>query len=269
MSTQVHPSAVVDLSAQLGKNVTVGPYAIIEADTVIGDGTTIDAFAQIKQYTTMGAENHIHSHALIGGDPQDIKFGGEKTTLVLGDRNIIREFTTIHRGTPEGRGETNIGSECMIMAYAHVAHDCHLSDNVILTNCVMLAGHVDLGVHAVVGGMCGVHQFCRIGDYAFIAGMTGVPNDVPPFCMAAGTRGSLRGLNSIGLRRSGMSNETIRAIKHAYMTIFRSGYTRSEALEVMKGEENKIKEVEYFLDFISNSERGCLNDVSKNSKHVD
>ncbi|NJB68877.1 UDP-N-acetylglucosamine acyltransferase [Desulfobaculum xiamenense] len=269
MSTVIHPTAVVDPGAQLGENVVVGPYAIIEADTRIGDNTHIDAFAQIKRFTTMGSDNHIHSNSLVGGDPQDIKFKGAETTLVMGDRNIIREFTTIHRGTPGGRGETRIGSDCMIMAYAHVAHDCRLSDHSILTNCVMLAGHVDVGYHAVVGGMCGVHQFSRIGDYAFIGGMTGVTMDVPPYCMAAGTRGSLRGLNTIGLRRAGISREAIRGLKEAYMAIFRSELTRQEALSKVEAEESEIPEVRHFLEFIRSSERGCLSDVSRNAKHVD
>ncbi|GAB6177832.1 acyl-ACP--UDP-N-acetylglucosamine O-acyltransferase [Desulfobaculum senezii] len=269
MPTEIHPSAVVDPSAQLGENVVVGPYAIIEKNTVIGDNTHIDAFAQIKSYTTLGRDNQVHSNALLGGDPQDIKFKGADTKLVVGDGNIIREFVTIHRGTPEGRGETHIGSKCMIMAYAHVAHDCTLSDHAILTNCVMLAGHVELGLHSVVGGMCGVHQFSRIGDYAFVGGMTGVTMDVPPYCMAAGTRGSLRGLNTIGLRRAGMNRDVIRALKHAYTLIFRSEHTRQEALEMLAAEESEIPQVQHFVEFIRSSERGCLSDVGKNCKHGD
>lgn len=269
MSTQIHQTAVVDPAAQLGENVVVGPYAIIEANTQIGDNTHIDAFAQVKQYTTLGADNHIHSNALLGGDPQDIKFKGAETTLVMGNRNIVREFVTIHRGTPSGRGETTIGSDCMIMAYAHVAHDCRLRDHAILTNCVMLAGHVDIGFHAVVGGMCGVHQFSRVGDFAFVGGMTGVTMDVPPFCMAAGTRGSLRGLNTIGLRRAGKDRDTIRALKQAYMLVFRSEHTRQEAIDMLIAEESDIEEVKQFVEFIRSSERGCLSDVGKNAKHGD
>ena len=262
MATQIHPTAVVDPGAKIGDGVVVGPYAIIEADTVIGDNCRIDAFAQIKRMTTMGRDNVVHSNALLGGDPQDLKFKDADTRLVMGDSNIVREFVTIHRGTPGGRGETVIGSHCMIMAYAHVAHDCLLHDHAILVNCVMLAGHVDVGVHAVVSGMSGVQQFARIGDYAFVGGMTGVNMDVPPFTMAAGIRGALRGLNLIGLRRSGMSRETIQALKKAYITIFRSGMGRQEALEEADEVLGDVPEVKKLIEFIRSSERGTLSDVA-------
>jgi len=261
LANTIHPTAVVDPGATLGDNITVGPYAIIEADTTIGDGNRIDAFAQIKRYTTMGANNVIHSNALIGGEPQDIKFKDTETRVVLGDNNIIREFVTVHRGTPGGRGETRIGSHCMIMAYAHVAHDCVLSDHAILVNCVMLAGHVDVGVHAVVSGLCGVHQFTRIGDYAFIGGMSGVSQDVPPFCHATGVRGALRGLNLIGLRRSGMDREAIKALKQAYTTIFRSGMGRQEALAEAEEVLGHVPPVMKMIEFIRASERGVLCDI--------
>ncbi|WP_461210296.1 acyl-ACP--UDP-N-acetylglucosamine O-acyltransferase [Desulfocurvus sp. DL9XJH121] len=261
MATQIHPSAVVDPGARIGANVVVGPYAIIEADTVIGDDCRIDAFAQVKRYTTMGTGNVIHSNALLGGDPQDLKFKDADTRLVMGEGNIVREFVTIHRGTPGGRGETVIGSHCMIMAYAHVAHDCKLFDHAILVNCVMLAGHVDVGSHAVVSGMSGVQQFARIGDYAFVGGMTGVNMDVPPYCMAAGIRGALHGLNLIGLRRSGMDRETVKALKKAYTTIFRSGMGRQEALEEAEEVLGDVPEVMNLIAFIKGSERGVLSDV--------
>lgn len=261
MATQIHPSAVVDPAARIGENVVIGPYAIIEAESEIGDNCRIDAFAQVKSHTTMGRDNVIHSNALLGGDPQDIKFKGADTRLVMGDANIVREFVTIHRGTPGGRGETVIGSHCMIMAYAHVAHDCKLFDHAILVNCVMLAGHVDVGSHAVVSGMSGVQQFSRIGDYAFVGGMTGVNMDVPPYTMAAGIRGALRGLNLIGLRRSGMSRETIMALKKAYITIFRSGLGRQEALEEAEEALGDVPEVMNLIGFIRASERGTLSDV--------
>ncbi|MBU1003043.1 MAG: acyl-ACP--UDP-N-acetylglucosamine O-acyltransferase [Proteobacteria bacterium] len=261
MANQIHPTAVVDPGAALGENITVGPYVIIEGDTVIGDGTRIDAFAQIKRYTTMGANNVIHSNALIGGEPQDIKFKDSETRVVMGDGNIIREFVTVHRGTLEGRGETRIGSHCMIMAYAHVAHDCILHDHAILVNCVMLAGHVDIGTHAVVSGMTGVHQFTRIGDYAFIGGMSGVSLDVPPYTHATGVRGALRGLNVIGLRRSGMDRAAVKALKQAYTTIFRSGMGRKEALAEAEEVLGHVPEVMKMVEFIRSSERGVHSDI--------
>lgn len=262
MPSEVHPTAVVDPSAKLGENVVVGPYAIIEADTVVGDNCRIDAFAQIKRLTVMGKDNFVHSNAIIGGDPQDIKFKDGDTRVVMGDGNVVREFVTVHRGTETGRGETRIGSHCMIMAYAHVAHDCLLKDHAILVNCVMLAGHVDVGSHAVVGGMTGVQQFARIGDFAFIGGMTGVNMDVPPFTMATGIRGALRGLNTIGLRRAGMDRAIIRAVKNAYMTIFRSGLERQDALAKAAEEGGEYPEVQNLIDFIKTSERGVLCDSS-------
>ncbi len=262
MAVEIHKTAVVDSTAQLGKDIAIGPYAIIEAHTEIGDNTRIDAFAQVKKYTVLGAGNVLHSNAVVGGDPQDINFKEADTRLVMGDNNIIREFVTLNRGTPAGRGETTIGSGCMIMAYAHVAHDCVLADGVILVNCAMVAGHVNLGKGVFVGGLTGIHQHVQVGDYAFIGGMSGANVDVPPYTMAVGIRGTLRGLNVIGLRRAKMSNETIKNLKKAYVTIFRSGMPQTEALDEALSILGETAEVGYLVEFIKNSKRGVLPDIS-------
>ena len=182
MQTNIHPSAVVHPGAYLGTGVTVGPFAVIEEGVHIGDETVIDAGAQIKRFTTLGTKNHVHSMACVGGEPQDLKFGGEESKLVIGDRNKIREFSTIHRGTEGGGGITRVGSDNLMMAYSHIAHDCVVGDNNVLANAATLAGHVVVGNEVVVGGLSAVHQFVNIGDFAFIGGKTGVAQDVPPLC---------------------------------------------------------------------------------------
>lgn len=261
MANTIHDTAVVHPGAQLGDNVTVGPFSVIDDDTVVGDGTVIGAYCHVHAHTTLGKDNKIHSYAFVGGDPQDIKYSGAATRLTIGDGNIVREFVTLHRGTETGRGETVIGSQCMIMAYAHVAHDCLLGDGVIMANGVMLAGHVDIGNNAVISGMSGVHQFARIGDFGFVGGMSGVSQDVPPYVMAAGVRAQLRGLNLIGLRRSGVPSQSISALKKAYKTIWRSGLERNEALEQVDAEHGSVPEVANLLAFIRSSERGLLCDA--------
>ncbi len=261
MAIDIHPTAVVDSAANIADGVTVGPFSVIQADTVIGEGTVIGSYCQVHKHTTLGRNNQVHSYAYVGGDPQDIKYSGGETRLTMGDGNIIREFATLHRGTETGRGETVIGSNCMIMAYAHVAHDCRLGDGVIMANGVMLAGHVDVGHHAVISGMSGVHQFARIGEFGFVGGMSGVSQDVPPFIMAAGVRAQLRGLNLIGLRRSGFSSEAISGLKKAYKLIWRSGKDRREALAETEETLGSIPEVARLVEFIRSSERGILLDV--------
>ncbi|MDO9582960.1 MAG: acyl-ACP--UDP-N-acetylglucosamine O-acyltransferase [Desulfomicrobium sp.] len=258
MQTSIHPAAIVHPGAYLGTGVTVGPYAIIEEQVHIGDGTVIDAGAQIKRYTTLGAKNHVHSMACVGGEPQDLKFGGEESTLVIGDRNRIREFSTIHRGTEGGGGVTRVGSDNLMMAYSHIAHDCVVGDSNVLANAATLAGHVTVGNEVVVGGLSAVHQFVNIGDFAFIGGKTGVAQDVPPFMLAVGERATLRGLNLIGLRRHGLSSEEISALKSAYKLIWRSNQERNEVMQQVETELGNFPQVMKLLEFIRSSKRGTI-----------
>ena len=258
MSTEIHTSAIVDPQAQLGQDVSIGPYAVIEGSAQIGDDTRIDAFAHIKANTTLGAKNSVHSHACLGGPPQDLKFHGEETMLDIGDENVIREFVTINRGTVGGGGLTRIGSNCLIMAYAHIAHDCVLGNEVIMANAATLAGHVTIADKAVIGGLSAVHQFVRIGSYAYIGGMSGVSQDVPPYMLIAGERAWLHGLNLIGLKRQGFSSEQISALKKAFKLLWRSGLRREEALALARSECGDHPEVHELLSFVDQSERGVI-----------
>ncbi len=258
MQTEIHPSAIVHPGAVLGTGVTIGPFAIIEGDVRVGDGTIIDAGAQIKRFTTLGADNHVHSMACVGGEPQDLKFHGEETRLEIGDRNKIREFSTIHRGTEGGGALTRVGSDNLMMAYSHIAHDCVVGDNNVLANAATLAGHVIVGNEVVVGGLSAVHQFVTIGDFAFIGGKTGVAQDVPPFMLTVGERATLRGLNLIGLRRHGFSSEEISALKSAYKLIWRSNQERNEVMQQVETELGSFPQVMKLLDFIRSSKRGTI-----------
>ncbi|NLW80215.1 MAG: acyl-ACP--UDP-N-acetylglucosamine O-acyltransferase [Desulfovibrionales bacterium] len=258
MQTTIHPTAVVHPKASLGVGVQVGPYVIIEEDVRIGDGCVVDAAAQIKRFTSLGAENHVHSMACVGGEPQDLKFHGEETRLEIGERNRIREFSTIHRGTEGGGGVTRVGSDNLMMAYSHIAHDCIVGNNNVLANAATLAGHVVVGSEVVVGGLSAVHQFVNIGDFAFIGGKTGVAQDVPPYMLAVGERATLRGLNLIGLRRHGFSSEEIHALKSAYKLIWRSNQERNEVMQQAETELGHFPQVIKLLDFIRSSKRGTI-----------
>lgn len=258
MATEIHPSAFVAPGAELGEGVVVGPCAVIEDNVIIGDGTRIDAFASVKQFTRMGKNNRIYSYAAVGGEPQDLKFNGEESWLEIGDSNNIREFSTLHRGTEQGGGKTVIGSGNLLMAYTHVAHDCILSDNIIMSNNATLAGHVEVGSHAIIAGLSAAHQFVRIGEHAFVGGMTGIGQDLPPYMLASGNRGSVRGPNLVGLRRLKASRELIRALKNAYKLIWHSSTPRKEALEQLEYEFGNFPEVIDFVEFVRKSDRGIL-----------
>ncbi len=263
MGVEIHPTAVVDPEAKLGVEVKIGPYVVIEKDVEIGDETIVEAFAQIKNYTKIGRKNHIHSYACIGGPPQDLKFKGEVTHLIIGDENCFREYVTINRGTEEGGGVTEIGSQCLIMAYAHIAHDCILKNGVIMANAASLAGHVIIEEGAVLGGLSAVHQFVRIGRFAYIGGMTGVAQDVPPFTLVAGDRGAMHGLNLVGLRRRGFSRETIQMLKKAYRILWREGLRKEEAIERVLRELPPREEIMELVEFVKNSERGIISPKKK------
>lgn len=254
-AVDVHPTAIVDESASLGPGVVVGPYAIIGPDVTIGAGTRIGPQALIECRTTVGEDCRISKGAVLGTDPQDLKFQGEETWLHVGDRTMIREFATLNRGT-SASGKTVVGSDCFLMAYTHVAHDCELGNHVILSNAVNMAGHVTIEDWAIVGGVTPIHQFVRIGAHAFVGGGSRIPQDVPPYCRAAGNPPKLYGLNAVGLERRGVSAEVRKALKAAYRHVFMSGLTVTRGVERAEQEIQGVPEVGHFLTFIRESDRG-------------
>jgi UDP-N-acetylglucosamine acyltransferase len=252
----IHKTALVHEKARIGENVEIGPYAIIGEHVSIGDGTWVGPHTVIEGWTEIGRDNRIFQFASIGADPQDLKFGGEESHLKIGDRNMIREFVTLHRGTAEGGGVTVIGSDSLLMAYSHVAHDCILGNRVILANAATLAGHVRIDDHAILGGLCAIHQFTRVGCHVMISGGAMVVQDIPPYTIAQGDRAKTVGINQVGLKRRNFSDEAIRDIKQAYKLMFRSGLRKDEALAQIDAEMKDSKEVAVFTDFIRGSERG-------------
>lgn len=259
MPTVIHPSAFISPNAHLGDDVCVGPCAVIEDDVIIGARCRIDAFASIKRYTRMGSDNHIHSYALVGGDPQDLKYAGEITWLELGDHNNVREFATLHRGTEGGGGLTKIGSHNLIMAYCHVAHDCVVGNHVVMSNNATLAGHCTVGDHAILGGLSAVHQFSRVGAHAFLGGMSGATQDLPPWMLASGTPQALvMSPNIVGLRRVKASPELMSAFKNAFRTLWLAHMPRQEALDSISTQFGTFPEITAFVDFVRASERGIL-----------
>ena len=252
----IHPTAMVSSKAKIGADVSIGPYAIIADDVTIGDRTVIGPHAVIDPYVEIGRDCHVFQFASVGAIPQSLKFKGELTWTRIGDRCIIREFVTINRGTQEGGGVTKIGDDCLLMAYAHIAHDCILGDRVVMANNATLAGHVTIGNFATVGGLTAVHQFVRIGDYAFVGGKTVVVKDITPYVLASGDRATLHGLNLVGLKRQEFTPEVLKQLKKAYRIIFRIGLTLNEAIERVAAEVEITPEVKTFIDFIKSSERG-------------
>jgi UDP-N-acetylglucosamine acyltransferase len=258
MSRSIHPAAFVSPGAVLGDNVSVGPCAVIEEDVLIGDNCQIHAFASIKRYTRMGKDNIIHSYAALGDIPQDLKFAGEVSCLEIGDRNSIREFATLHRGTAGGGGHTRVGNGNLLMAYTHVAHDCQIGNNVVMSNNATLAGHVVVQDGAILGGLCAVHQYSRIGRYAFVGGMTGVAQDLPPYMLAVGGRSGIHGPNIVGLRRLQVPPATVTAMRVVFRTIWLSGIPRKEALARMEQEYGHIPQILEVIAFVRESPRGVL-----------
>lgn len=252
----IHPTAIVDPGARIDSSVEIGPYSIINEDVSIGSGTVIGSHVVIEPHVTIGPECHIFQYAAIGAVPQSVKFEGGKTEVKIGRGCVVREFVTIHRGTGFGGGVTEIGEKNYLMAYTHIAHDCKTGKHVMLANNATLAGHIKIGDHATIGGLVAIHQFVRIGDYAFIGGKSAVVKDVPPYVIAAGDRVKLHGLNSVGLKRHGFSQETLSALKKTYRIIFRIGLTLNEAIERVSAEIEEIPEVVQFIDFLKSSERG-------------
>lgn len=252
----IDPRAAVSPDAQLAADVQVGPFAVIGADVVIGAGTRIGPHAVINGPTVIGADNHIFQFASIGDAPQDMKYRGEPTRLVIGDRNTFREFVTVNRGTVTGSGETRIGNDNLILAYSHVAHDCVLGDHIIMSNAVNLAGHVEVGDWAIFSGYAGAHQFCRIGAHAFIANNTAVLQDIPPYVLAAGQPAAPRAVNVEGLKRRGFSEEQIRAIRNAFRVLYRNDLPLVEAAAQLRQMASEQPVLGIFADFLSEAGRG-------------
>ena len=252
----IHPTAIIDPSAEIDSTVTIGPYAIVESDVCIGGGTSIGPYTTIEKYTTIGENCQIFQYASIGGAPQDLKFHGEKSYLKIGQGTIIREFVTINRGTENGGGVTEVGEENYLMAYTHIAHDCKTGKQVILANNSTLAGHITIGNNVTVGGLVAIHQFVNIGDFAYIGGKSAVVKDIPPYVIAAGDRARLHGLNNVGLKRYKFPKSSLRQLKKAYRIVFRIGLTIKQASERVKAEVEQVPEVQNFMKFIVVSSRG-------------
>ena len=251
----IHEMAVVHPNARLGKDVQIGPYAVIGEHVVIGDGTKIGPHVVIDGWTSIGKDCVIFPSASIGAEPQDLKFKGEKSYVFIGDRTTLREFTTVNRATGEGE-ETRIGSDCLMMAYTHVAHNCIVGNHVIMSNAATLAGHIIVEDRVVIGGLSGVHQFVKIGRNAMIGGASKVVQDVPPFMIADGHPAKVAGLNSVGMSRAGVPKEARRELKKAYRILYKNGKTLDQAIAMMEQELEAYEEVEHFLRFLRNAERG-------------
>jgi UDP-N-acetylglucosamine acyltransferase len=256
MSGPIHPTAVIAAGAQLHPSVVVGPFAVIGPDVRIGAGSTVGPHAVIEGRTTLGEKNRVFQFASVGAIPQDLKYAGEPTALVIGNGNQIREFTTLHIGTSGGGGVTRIGDQNLFMAYSHVAHDSQVGSRCVFANGATLAGHVEIADFVTLGGLSAVHQFTRIGHHAFIAGGAMVVMDVPPFCVAQGDRAELAGLNIVGLQRQGFTEEQLARIKDAYRLLFRSKLPLEEAVGRLRVEFGGHSEVDRLLDFVTSSKRG-------------
>lgn len=259
--THIHPNA------KIGKDVKIDQFSYIAENVEIGEGTSIGPHVTILDYVKIGRNCKISAGAILGGEPQDYKFGGETTYVEIGDNTIIREFATVHRGTKEGRGKTVVGNNCMIMAYAHVAHDCIIGDNAIIVSYVALGGFVEIGEYANIGGHTAVHQFSKIGAYSMIGGCTLVVKDIPPYALVGNRPTTFHNLNLVGLRRNGFSREQIERISEMYRIIYRSGLNMSDACRRIEEEFEESLEKRTILDFIKSSKRGVLKRIS--SSHSD
>lgn len=255
MSASIHATAIVDAGAQLGESVTIGPWAMVGPGCVLGEGSTVAARATLEKNVTLGRNVQIGIGSVLGGDPQDLKFRGEETFVDIGDDTVLREYVTINRATAHSV-TTRVGAGCFLMTNVHVAHDCQLGNHVIISNGTLLAGHITLGDKVTISGNCAVHQFVRIGRFAFIGGVSKVTQDIPPFVRASGNPTALFGLNSVGLERNGLDAEVRREIKRAYRLCFKSELTLTQALKHARESLAPIPEVLEFLSFIEDSQRG-------------
>jgi UDP-N-acetylglucosamine acyltransferase len=252
---RVHATAILDASVELGEGVEIGPYAVIGPNVRIGDGTKLGAHVVIERDTTVGRDCRVHPGAVLGGDPQDLKYGGEAAPLLVGDRTVIRECVTVNRGT-DARGRTEIGADCLLMAYSHVAHDCVLGEHVVIANSVNMGGHCDLGDWVIVGGITAIHQFVQVGAHAFVGGSSAVRKDVPPFVKAAGDPLRLFGLNTVGLQRRGFTDDERAGLRRAYRLLFQSKSNLRDAVRLARSELAESEHVHTLLSFIEGSERG-------------
>ncbi len=253
--TDIHPTAVVHPWARIGAGVKIGPYSVIGPDVTLGDGCVVGSNCLIEGVTTIGSNNRIFHGASVGTEPQDLKYEGGRTKLVIGDHNVIREFCTLNTATDEGDA-TVVGSHCLLMTYAHIAHNCVIGDHVILANAVNLAGYVHIDDHAIIGGMTPVHQFVRIGKHAFIGGGSRVAMDIPPYLKIAGNPPVVYGVNTVGLARRGYSDERRADIKNMYKLLYRNGLNTSQVIEKLESDEFSGPDVEEMLEFLKNCERG-------------
>ena len=258
MATFIHETAIVAPKAEIGDDCYVGPFCTVGADVVLGSGVRLDSHVVVDGRTSIGDETHVFPFASIGLAPQDLKYSGEPTATEIGKRNHIREFVTIHRGTDGGGGLTKIGDDNLLMAQAHVAHDCQIGNNVIMANAATLAGHVEIADRANVGAYSGVHQFCRVGLEAFVGGYSVVVKDAPPFAIIQGNHAKCYGLNKVGLKRRGYSKETIEKLHHAYHLLLTAKLNTSQAVERIKTEIVACPEVDILVEFIETSKRGVV-----------
>lgn len=259
MTTEIHPTALVDSSAELGEGVTIGAFVIIEGGAVVGDRCQIGPYTRVCGPTKMGPDNRFESHCSVGAPPQDLKYDGEPTRIEIGCGNVFREFVTLHRGTPGGGGLTTIGDSSLFMAYAHVAHDCHVGSNTIFANAATLAGHVEVGDEASIGAFSAVHQFCRVGRHAFLGGFTVATKDCLPYMKTVGGRPArCFGPNSFGLKRKGFGPERRRAIKEAWRHLHDPKQNAAAAVDVIRQELSGQEDIDYLIEFIAGAQRGII-----------
>ncbi len=260
---KVHPTTIIRGNVEIEEGVEIGPYTIIEGDIRIGRGTKIGARVSIKGMVSIGQECKIYDGAIIGEEPQHLRYAGEESEVIIGNRVIIREYVTIHRGTVLDKLKTIVEDDVMLMAYSHVAHDCIVGKGVIMANCATLGGHVEVGEYAFIGGLSAVHQWARVGAYAMVGGLSGVSLDIPPYTRASGQHAHLYGINTIGLERRGFKKEVITVLKRAYKILFRSGMLKSEAINLILEEYGQYEEIKNIVEFIKTSKRGVARDAGK------
>lgn len=252
----IHPTAIIHSGARIAPDVGVGPYTEIGKHVSLGPGTTIRNHVFIDGWTSIGKRNKVSPGAVIGTEPQDIKYKGEKTLLTIGDDNVIREYATIHRGTIGGGGETTVGSNCFFMAYTHIAHDCHIGDNVVMSNLATLGGHVTIQDGVWLGGLVGLHHFVTVGRLAFLGGYSKIVKDVPPFMLVDGQPAVVKRLNVVGLKRADFPKEKIVSLKKAHQALYRSQLNTSQAIKKIEGEGSLTEEVSFLIEFIKKTARG-------------